>query len=261
MKIRKTFIKSRFKEKLETHIQWKGSKKQYPTVVFVSGFGMDLHEYINSFDEIAERLIKEGFLTIQFSFAGTGRSQGDYSETSTSKQAQEIQDVFKYAKKLERVNSERIGIISQSMGVPATILSFPLEIKSLVTISGAVFPIKSLKKVFKERGVEINLKGTTRFPKSDGSVTIIKEEFWQAINGINFPKRLSKFDYPLLVIHGSLDTKIEEENSRQLISEYKGKSRLEIFSKGDHGITDVTKEVRDNFLSLIIDWMNITLKE
>ena len=41
----------------------------FPTVVFVPGLGMTLHEWNNSFDEIVKALVAAGYLTLQFQFS------------------------------------------------------------------------------------------------------------------------------------------------------------------------------------------------
>lgn len=259
MKIKKNFITNSFGEKLETHIKSDGKKKKYPAVIFVSGFGQDLHEDSNSFDEIARKLVKIGFLTVQFSFAGKGKSQGDYSETSVSKQAYEIEDIVANVKELKNVDSKLIGILAQSMGVPATIQALPLSIQALVFICGTAQPYKSLTKVFQGRGIKINFSGITRLPRSDGSYTIVKAGFWKDLKKLNLAKKLAKYSYPLLAIHGSLDTKVTEDEVRKTINLYQGEKRLKIFAKGDHGILKVDREVRDEFLQEIVNWMKKTL--
>jgi uncharacterized protein len=86
----KLFITNRFGEKLETIIRKPDGNGKFPAVIFVAGFGADLHEYNNSHDEIAERLVNSGFLTIQFSFAGRGKSEGSYEEMTIDRQAKQV---------------------------------------------------------------------------------------------------------------------------------------------------------------------------
>ncbi len=259
MRIKRTYIKNRFGEKLETHIKWDGKKNICPTVLFISGFGQDLHEDSNSFDEIAEKLVEVGFLTIQFSFAGRGKSQGDYSETSVSKQAKEITDVLADLNKLKRVDSQKIGAIAQSMGVPAVIQALPLTVQSLVFICGVAEPYRSLSKVFQERGVAINFTGITSLPRSDGSFTTVKAHFWSDLKRLDLANKLSKYYHPILAIHGSLDTKVTEKEVRRMIKPHTGKNKLIIFEKGDHGILDVPREVREKFLDQIANWFKSIL--
>lgn len=90
---KKIFIKNRFGEKLEALKEyserpvrgWSApacrqgrSGGKYPAVLMVPGLAMDLHEWAGSFDEIAEKLVKAGFLVLRFSFAGCGKSEGDF---------------------------------------------------------------------------------------------------------------------------------------------------------------------------------------
>ena len=72
MKEESVWITNRFGEKLEALLRKPEGEGPFPAVVFVSGFGMDLHEYINSNDEISKRLVAQGILKIQFSISGCG---------------------------------------------------------------------------------------------------------------------------------------------------------------------------------------------
>jgi len=55
------FITNRFGEKLEALIRQPNKKGKNPAVLFVSGLGMDLHEWNNSFDEISKLFVNKGF--------------------------------------------------------------------------------------------------------------------------------------------------------------------------------------------------------
>lgn len=260
MKVKKIFIESRFNEKLETHIKWSGDEGSHKTVVFVSGFGMDLHEWANSFDEIAKKLVESGYLTIQFSFSGLGKSEGNYRSTSISKQSQELRDVIRFARKFKQGDPNKVGIIAQSLGASVTVQSLPLQVNSIIFISGSLNPLGSLKRVFhEERGVNINPKGVTRLPRSGGKVTEIGYQFWDDLQKINLTKKLKESQFPIFVIHGSLDTKVLDEEAKEIIESHSGMSKLKIFSKGDHGIEEVSPEVRRQFLEDIIDWFEDTL--
>jgi len=259
MKIQRNFVKNQFGEKLETVIKYDGKKSKYPAILFVSGFGQDYHEYANSFDEIAETLVKKGFLTIQFSFAGCGKSDGDYREMTLRRQAAQIKDVLKFVKKNPKVDSEKIGLVAQSFGVPTTILTLPIPVKSMIFVSGAVKPYESIREVFIERD-SFNPAGISTLPRSDGKFTSIGPEFWQDLKQYkSFPSLLKAHSNSLLIIHGAQDTKVSTKNVKKLFAAAKGSKKLKIFKGGDHGIDEVPKAVRQEFLQDIVNWFKKTL--
>lgn len=258
MKTQKTFVENRFGEKLETVIKYDDKKKKYPAVLFVSGFGQDYHEYANTFDEIVKNLVKEGFLTIQFSFAGVGNSEGNYKETTLERQAAQIKDILEFVKKNPKVELKRIGIAAQSFGVPALILALPLPVKSLVFISGAVNPYESIKEVFIERKA-FNPAGVSTLPRSDGKFTSVGPEFWKDLKRYkNLPSLLKSHIGSLLVLHGTEDTYVPVDKVKRFYQAISGEKTLKIYEDGEHGI-EKPKEKRREFLQDIVSWFRKTL--
>lgn len=253
MRTQKAFVKNRFGEKLETVIKWNGKKRKYPAILFVSGFGQDYHEYAKTFDEIAGKLAKEGFLITQFSFAGLGNSEGDYKETTLKRQAAQIKNILEFVRKNSKVDPERIGIIAQSFGVPSTILALPLPVKSMVFISGVVDPYESIREIFVERN-SFNPTGVSTLPRSDGKLTSVGPEFWKSLKSHkNLHSYLKTYHKPFLILHGSADAYVPIDEVKRFYQKISGKKRLKIYEGGDHGI-EFPKEKRQEFLQDIPNW-------
>lgn len=258
MKTQKKFIKNRFGERLEAEIKYDGKKEKYPAILFISGFGQDLHEYANSFDEIAEKLVKEGFLTIQFSFAGCGKSEGNYQETTLQRQALQIKDVFEFIKKNPKVETNRVGILAQSFGVPSLIVALPLEAQSLIFVSGVVSPYRSIKEIFVERK-SFNPRGVSALPRSNGAFTSVGPEFWQDLKKHkDFASLVKTYRRPILILHGLADTYVSANQVKKFYQAIPVKKTLKIYKKGGHGI-EFPKEKRQEFLQDIVNWFEKTL--
>lgn len=258
METQKIFIKNSFGERLEAEIKYDGKKRKYPTVLFVSGFGQDLHEYANSFDEIVKKLVNDGFLTVQFSFAGCGKSEGNYQETTLKRQASQVKDVFESIRKKPKVEIAKVGILAQSFGVPSLIVALPLKTKSLVFVSGVVNPYQSIKEIFVKRK-SFNPRGISALPRSNGTSTSVSPEFWQDLKKLKDLSPLVKaYQGPILILHGSADSYVSANQVKKFYQAISVKKTLKIYEKGDHGI-EFPKEKRQEFLQDIVDWFKKTL--
>lgn len=258
MKTQKTFLKNRFGERLEAEIKCDGKKKKYPAILFISGFGQDLHEYANSFDEIAKELVKEGFLTIQFSFAGCGQSEGNYQKTTLQRQASQIKDIFEFIRKNPKVETERVGILAQSFGVPSLIVALPLEAQSLIFVSGVVNAYRSIKEIFVKRK-SFNPRGVSALPRSNGALTSVGPEFWQDLKKHkDLSSLVETYRGPILILHGSADNYVSANQVKKFYQAISVKKTLKIYKKGDHGI-EFPKEKRQEFLQDIVNWFEKTL--
>ncbi len=239
----------------------------FPAVIFVSGLGMTLHEWKGSFDEIAGRLNDIGILTLQFQF-DIFKPDGSERELPLEERARQFKDALNWLLTRPEVDTKRIGIVAQSFGVP-TILCLKRShpawqgktfIESVVFVSGAYFPEKSIRRVYEERGVMINLEGDTTLPRSSGERTTVGKEFWPSLASFDPIKQVRKLTQPVLMIHGDQDAKVSTAEAQQVYAAIQSKQKkLKIFKNGDHGITDVPRPMREEFLVLVRDWFAKTI--
>jgi len=286
----KFFIKNRFGEKLEAVKEFPEREGPFPAVLMVPGLAMDFHEWGGSFDEISEKLVKNGFLAFRFSFAGCGKSDGDFKEMTISRQAKQVQDVLKYLQKEPLVDKNRIGILAQSMGGPSVIQALPLEISSLVLLSAVFNPGASLKKVIQERNIKIDPEKVTYVPRSeppprfagwflskirgetphrpakrdwcwgDGSLTELGPQIWEDFKKLDLKSKLEKHtSFPFLVLHGALDTKVPSHDAKQFFKFAQGKKELVIYPRGNHGLGDIPSALRKEVLEKIVEWFKNSL--
>lgn len=228
---------------------------KFPVVVFVSGLGMDMHEWINSNDEISKHLVNKGILTVQFNFSvvGTNRELGLNDRTT------ELEDIIRWTSNHTNVESSRLGIHATSYGVPTTLLLSQLP-KSFCLVAGVHFLHKSITKVFEERGVKINYQGDTAMPRSSGQTTTVGKEFWESIEKYDPLEVVKSIKIPVFMVHGDKDTKVETSDVQKVFDAIPSEGkRLKIFIDGDHGIADVPRRMRDEFLKEVTEWFVQTL--
>lgn len=235
---------------------WNGP---FPAVVFVSGLGMTMHEWNNSFDEIAQRLVAVGILTVQFTFPIFDAKE-KCRELALGKRGEIVEGALSWVRKRSDVQKERIGIVAQSYGA-ATLLGADIGgIRTLLLVSGAYFPLKSIARVYREKGVRINYEGDTSLPRSSGENTTVGKEFWKDIKTFDDIAHAKKLRLPVFMVHGDRDSKIPVSDAQKVFDAIPGKhKKLKIFKGGDHGITDVPRPMREEFLALVTDWFTKTL--
>lgn len=229
----------------------------FPSVILVSGFGMDLHEYKNSNDEVSMRLVDAGFLTVEFNFSVVGSQR----ELALPDRARELEAVLRWMKQDKRVIGDKIGIHATSFGAPTTLSMHTADIKSFVFVSG-VYWLTRFKKQFQGRGATIYYDKDTDLPRSGGRKTIVGPEFWPSIDAFDPLVIAQKLTAPVLVIHGDKDDKIDTADVKKFYDAVVSKKKkLKIFKNGDHGITDVPRPMREEFLKEVVEWFKQTLQK
>ncbi len=249
------WIANRFGEKLEALLRKPGGSGPFPAIIIVSGFGMDLHEYKNSNDEVSKLLVDAGFLTVQFNFSVVGSER----ELTLPDRAKELEAVLRWMKQDKRVIGDRIGIHATSFGAPTTLSINTAGIKSFMFVSG-VYWLTRFRKQFQGRGATIYYDKDTELPRSGGKKTIVGQEFWPSIDAFDPLVIAQKLTAPVLVIHGDQDDKIDTADVQKFYDAVGSKKKkLKIFKNGDHGISDVPRAMREEFLVLVRDWFAKTI--
>lgn len=232
----------------------KGDK--FPTVVMVPGFGMDLHEY-GYFDEVSDLLIKNGFQTFQFSFEGTGKSEGDFMEMTVDRQSKQLHDILNYVIKDRFTDNSRIGILAQSFGTTTTISALPLpDIKTLLFTSAPSDPYESLARWFKGQR-RFKPDEISEIERSDGRRTRIGAQFWKNLQTHKFSEEVKQVSQPILFIYGSKDKRIKRWEIQDHFLSVKSRKKLLLVNLADHGFTG---KFRPTVLKLIVDWFEETLR-
>ncbi len=252
-------ITSRSGKKFDGLVRKPQGDGPFPAVIFVSGLGMTMHEWNGSFDEIAVRLNDIGILTLQFEF-DISKPDGSVRELPLDERAEQFTDAFHWLLARPDVDIKCIGIVAQSFGVPTILNSDMFPAASIVCIGGAYYPEKNIRRVYEELGVMINFDGDTTMPPSSGERTTVDREFWQNLTSFDPITRVKRITQPVLMVHGDQDTKVFIAEAQRIFSLIPSKKKkLKIFNDGDHGIIDVPRTMREEFLKDVVQWFKETL--
>lgn len=231
----------------------------FPTIVLVPGFGMDLHEY-GYFDEAADLLFKNGFQTFRFSFEGTGKSEGDFVNTTLDTQVQQLKDMLEYVHQDRFTKSNPVGIFAQSFGTVVATAALPIpknKVKTIVYTSAPFDPYTSLAKWFKrQRG--FNPDGISIIERTDKRKTRVGPKFWESLNQHTVIEEIKQLTQPILFIHGSKDKRIPLWQAEDYFAAVTAKKRLHVVENADHAFTG---KYRLPVLQLVTDWFNEKLMD
>jgi dipeptidyl aminopeptidase/acylaminoacyl peptidase len=254
------WITNRFGEKLDALIRKPDADGPFPVVLFVSGLGMTMHEWNNSFDEISRRLVSIGIMTLQFTFS-IFDAKGKCRELPLDKRAMQAEDVLAWLINYSMTDTRRVGILAQSFGVTTTLLMNLQKVSSLIFVSGAYNPWENITRVFVERGVVMNYDGNTSLPRSTGENTTVGKDFWEPLCQYSSTKEVARLtDQKVCLIHGDHDTKIGVDEVKKVYAALQTSTKkLKIFKGGSHGITDDPQPIREEFLRDVVEWFKKTL--
>lgn len=182
-----------------------------PVIIFVHGIG-SVRSGAEAVD-LAARLVDRGFGVLMFDLRGHGKSGGEFISGGYFER-QDVLGAFDFVLR-QGIPSERIGFIGFSMGAGTTILAAAEEpdICALVVdspyadISDLIAQETARKTVFPEWLAPVFLPGVKLIAKIQYDIDI----------GVLVPEEAVKIlPYPIMIIHGTNDTRISLEHGKRV---------------------------------------------
>ena len=195
---------------------------------------------------LAEGLAKAGIPVIRFSFSGNGASQGKFSESTISKEVEDLGAV------IEAVKDREICYIGHSMGGAVGVLRAAKDarIKALVSLAGMVHT-----KAFAEREFGM-VKPGEGFMWDDTNCPLSQTYMEDMARIGSVVEQGTKISVPWLLVHGTEDDVVPLQDSVDIFDKAKEPKQLvklpganHVFS-GEHTapmIEEVVKWVKARF--------------
>ncbi len=192
------------------HYKTGGAPNSTPFIIFCHGFTGDKYEW-GTFPKTAEKLAAEGFDAIIFDFSGSG--QNPREPITLSKQVQDLEDVFGWAKQQGYAKISAIGL---SFG------GLTLLVAKLPDLKAAVFwaPGFNLAKrfnLFKRFGwrfASLFKKGPKKIKSTETGPIWVDYSFVEDLLDYNVDEYLVDFATPTLIVQGTADTSVKPHDTR-----------------------------------------------
>lgn len=203
--------------------------------------------------DLAEELALNGVAVLVFYYEGAWGSEGKYrfSHLLSSTQA-----AISYLKSLDFIDSERIGLISHSMGaIPLTNVMINDEsVKSGVLMSPASDISKWLSKEAIDNVFNIYLE-MAKGKLSLGNIDEYKRDMIKVARNYNPIDKISSIKSPLLFVVGSVDNITHPDDVKALYEKASSPKKLVMIDGADHGFS----EHRIILIEKILEWLNDNL--
>lgn len=202
------------------------------TVIFVHGFGV-MKDARGMFTEISDALSSRSINCILFDL-NTLDADGNIALNTLNEQVQIL-------KKIHAENSEgSVDLICHSLGcVVATLADLP-HIRKTIFLAPPIENdySKSVEYFSRNPLTTIDMNGTSRLARRDGTFTLVPPEYWLERKSLNFKELYGKYiaHNDVYVVKASLDELISNEETETI---FKGANLLELES--DHDFKDVAR--------------------
>ena len=236
------------KHKLKGRIYRPEKDGKYPAVAICHGYPGDTKNM-----DLAEELAINDIAVLIFYYQGAWGSEGTYKFSNL---APSTVDAVKYLKAQPYVDTERVGLISHSMGaLPITkVMAEDKTIKTGVLMS----PASNISRWLIPEAMDTILPiflGMAEGKLAYGSAEEYKANMLEAGKTLNPMDRIADIEAPILVVVGSADTVTVPEDCKALYEKATPPKKWAIIDGADHSYTEHRLILQDK----VLEWLKENL--
>jgi len=200
--------------------------------------------------DICNELTEEGFMALRFDFSGNGQSEGDFAESTYSKQISEMQTA---AALLSQKGAFWIGLAGHSLGAAIALLTAARQqtVKAVCVLAGRLSGLNAMHFLSQNQRRELQQTGSVLF-SSRGRALQLSNDFFADAEKYNLPEVAASMQMPLLVVHGENDEIIPIQEAYQAQALNPENIKLAVIPKADHMFSRI--EHRQQVSELVVKW-------
>jgi uncharacterized protein len=217
---------------------------KYPAVAICHGYPGDTKNM-----DLAEHLALNNIAVLVFYYQGAWGSEGTYRFSNL---VSSTEDAVKYIKSLSFVDTERVGLVSHSMGaVPlSNVMSKDKSIKAGVLMSPASDISKWLSKEVIDNIFTVFL-GMAKGKLAYGDESEYKKSMIDAAEKLNPMDKVADIEAPILVIVGSADNVTHPDDCKALYEKATPPKSWSLVDGADHGFSEHRLPLQDKVLEYL----------
>jgi len=217
---------------------------KYPAVAICHGYPGDTKNM-----DLAEHLALNNIAVLVFYYQGAWGSEGTYSFNNL---APSTEDAVKYLKSQSYVDSERVGLLSHSMGaVPlSNVMHKDKSIKAGVLMSPASDISKWLSAEVIDNIFPIFV-GMAKGKLAYGDESEYRKSMMEAAEKLNPMEKIADIEAPELVIVGSADNVTHPDDCKSLYEKATPPKSWSLVDGADHGFSEHRIPLQEK----VLDWL------
>lgn len=199
-----------------------------PIAVLLHGFTGNKMEPHFQFVKLSRLLEQRGIAALRFDFAGSGESDGTFSDMTFSSEVCDANAILDYAASLDFVDKSRIYLLGLSMGgaVAGATAAMRADVKKLCLWA----PAGDLPKLLRAAAQELDTGGDT----VDFGGNAVGRGLLNDLENKDLFALAAGFPGDVLLIHGDRDEAVPLENAYRYQGIYGEKARLRVVPGAGH---------------------------
>lgn len=228
-----------------------------PIVCMFHGFTGDKLGSHFMFVRLSRLLASKGIAALRFDFMGSGESDGDFHNMTLTKELDDAKVILNYAKSLDFIDANRLGILGFSMGgAVASMLAGDCknDIKSLCLWA----PAGNMGEIAIEGKSKEDIEKVRKIGFYDLDGYLIGIDFLDDVLNLDVFDKSVPYDKNVLLIHGTMDESVPLSISERYLEIYERCAVLHSIDGANHNFT--SKAFENEVLDYTIGFFQGELK-
>ena len=224
-------------------------------IIFSTAFARYI-DYTTIYRSFAQKAANAGYNTILYSFTGTGKSEGLFSEIDLNDQKNDLITIINFVRN-EKQNA-RICLVGHSLGATTSILAYAQnvengfnDIDAIMTWNSTIIT-KGLYARYKDHYSNSNNVTKDHELYLTGEHTSSGRAMWESFGKIDSISELKKITVPIFAMFGEEDEPQKSEYTRQILDSIPNSS-YKMISGLDHEFT--IRGSQEKVIKASLDWL------
>ena len=202
--------------------------------------------------EIARELAAAGIAALRFDFSGNGQSDGDFAQSTHTKQ---IVEVTAAADFLSEKGVLWLGLAGHSMGAVVALLAAARlsTVRAVCCLAGRLSGMDASRYLTLDQRIELEQSGRTAFV-SRGRELFLTLDFFSDAEKFDPAADLQGLKPPLLIVHGDADEIVPVSEAYGAHAQKSDGGKLAIIENADHMFSNPVHRIA--ICSTVVDWFN-----
>lgn len=227
------------------------SNYKVPLAILYHGFMGNRIEAHRIFVKLSRRLETVGIASMRFDFYGNGESDGDFLDTTFTKEISDAKAILNYGISLNFVDAENIYLVGLSLGgaIASIVSSYEKhKVKKLVLWSASDNRVRVAENIINNYKAKLDSQNYIDF----GGMLWSKDFIYDILK-YNIYEISKNFSKDVLIIHGEKDTIAPILSAYKYKEIYGDKADLHIIKDADH--TFSKKEWEEDAINTTVDFL------
>ena len=203
-----------------------------PAAAIVAGHCFTCSRHTGILRRICSDLGRAGFAVLRFDFSGNGQSQGQFIQSTWSKQIREMLAAVAF---MQARGADWIGLVGHSLGAAIALLTAQQSdaIDAVCRVAGRVSPSRPMHFLTPSQQQTLSDTGQVEF-SSRGRRLQLDRDFFDDARRYDLMAATRAVAVPMLVVHGDADDIIPVSEARLARAANPERVELMIVADGDH---------------------------